>query len=574
MVANYLAKNAGAQHGPKFSDEKKLVVAFQSREPEAGECIHRYYSPMVRSICTRLLYDPEDVQEAVQETFLRIFRALPRLNGSYQLGAWIARIARNVCLDQIRSQRKPNRQTKQVEELEEFRQSDPDADPQELFLKSLEGRRVYATLAALPPTYRTAILLRDLYGLGYKDIATTLSISKYQVRNFLHRGRESFRRQWYASDTAAFLTLGTRSCMRFAKKCFRIVTFSDTSPRNEMHSPSIPAEVATAATQGARVLETGHSILERAAVTLTATFVGIGGAGFASTERSLLPDSAPEPSIHQLTDLPAGSLSEIGDLSRPSEPRGLAQTVSLVRPGDLTLGVVEDEHDPLNLVEDEHDPLDVVEDVQQLVLEEISLSLEEGGVCYPPSSGVAEEASETSHRPVDEAEEGDCLGTSLDSEYKTSDDETSDDETLLVAPVVDPGNGQIDGGSGTDQVPGGGGDDDLEGGGEGEDLIEEEQGNDATGDQAREHNGLDAPLGGTGQDQISGGDGNDEVGGDDVTPPEDDDNDALEAVDGSDLLQGGEGNEDLEAGAGVGDLVDGSDDDILVGGVGENSRAG
>jgi RNA polymerase sigma-70 factor, ECF subfamily len=560
MVANYLAKNADAQHGAGFSDEKKLVVAFQSGEPEAGECIHRYYSPMVRSICTRLLYDPEDVQEAVQETFLRIFRALPRLNGSYQLGAWIARIARNVCLDQIRSQRKPDRQTKQVEELEEFRQSDPDADPQELFLKSLEGRRVYATLATLPPTYRTAILLRDLYGLAYKDIATTLSISKYQVKNFLHRGRESFRRQWYASDTAAFLTLGTRSCTRFAKKCFRTVTFSDTSPRNGMHSPSIPAEVATAATQGARVLETGHSILERAAVTVTATFVGVSGAGFASTERSLLPDPVRETSIQQLTGLPAGSRSEIGqyDLLRPSEPRGLAQTVSM-RPADLTL----------NVVGDEHDTHSIVEDVQQLVLEEISLSLEEGGVCYPPSSGVAEEASETSHRPVDEAEEGDCLGTSLDSEYKTS-----DDETRLVAPVVDPGNGQIDGGSGTDQVLGGGGDDDLEGGGDGEDLIEEEQGNDATGGQAREHNGLDAPLGGTGQDQIGGRAGNDEVGGDDVTPPEDDDNDTLEAVDGSDLLQGGEGNEDLEAGATVGDLVDGSDDDILVGGVGENSSAG
>jgi RNA polymerase sigma-70 factor (ECF subfamily) len=562
MVANYLAKNAAAQHGARFSDEKKLVVAFQSGEPEAGECIHRYYSPMVRSICTRLLYDPEDVQEAVQETFLRIFRALPRLNGSYQLGAWIARIARNVCLDQIRSQRKPDRQTKQVEELEEFRQSDPDADPQELFLKSLEGRRVYATLAALPPTYRTAILLRDLYGLAYKDIAITLSISKYQVKNFLHRGRENFRRQWYASDTAAFLTLGTRSCMRVAKKCFRIVTFSDTSPRDGMPSPSIPAEVATAATQGARVLDTAHSILERAAVTVTATFVGIGGAGFASTERSLLPDPVHETSIQQLTDLSASSPWEIGqyELLRPSEPRGLAQTVSMGRPADLTLNVVEDEHDPLNVVED-HDPLEVVEDVQQLVPEEISLSLEEGGVCYPPSSGVAEEASETSHPSVDEAEEGDCLGTSLDSEDETSDGVTSDgvtsdgvtsdgvtsdgvtsDGETLVAPDGDPGNVQILGGSGTDQALGGGGDDDLEDS-DGEDLIEGEQG--------------------------------DEVIGDDVTPTEDDDNDTLEAGDGSDLLQGGEGDDGLvEAGAGIGDLEDGSDDDILAGGAVDETISG
>jgi RNA polymerase sigma factor (sigma-70 family) len=582
MVASYLANNAAAQHAARFSDEKKLVVAFQSGEPEAGEFIHRFYSPMVRSICTRFLYDPEDVQEAVQETFLRIFRALPRLNGSYQLGAWIARIARNVCLDQIRSRSKPDRHTKQVEDLEESCQSDPGADPQELFLRSQEGRRVYATLAALPPTYRSAILLRDLYGLAYKDIAITLSISNYQVKNFLHRGRESFRRLWYASDTAAFLTLGTRSCMRFAKKCFRIVTFSDTSPRNGMPSPSIPAEVATAASHGARALETGHSILERAAVTMTATFVGIGGAGFASAERSLLPDPVHETSIQQLTDLPADSRSEIGryDSLRPSEPRGLAQTVSSMRPGDLTLDVFEGEYDTLNVVEDENDAPNIVEDVQQFVLEEISLSLEEGDVCYPPSSGVAEEASETSHRGVDEAEEGNCPGTSLDSVDETSVDETSDGETSddgrLVAPAGDPGtdqvqggsgngqvqggsgNGQVQGGSGTDQVLGGDGDDDLEGGGDGEDLIEEEQGS----------------LGGRGRGQISGGAENDEVIDDDVTPTEDVDNDTLEAGEGSDLWQDGGGNDGLEAGASDGDLSAGSDDDTLAGDAGENISAG
>jgi RNA polymerase sigma-70 factor (ECF subfamily) len=555
MVASYLAKDAAAQDAARFSDEKKLVAAFQSGEPEAGESIHRYYSPMVHSICTRLLYDPEDVQEAVQETFLRIFRALPRFNGSYQLGAWIARIARNVCLDQIRSRSKLDRQTKQVEDLEESCQSDLGADPQELLLKSQEGRRVYATLAALPPTYRAAILLRDLHGLAYKDIATTLSISKYQVKNFLHRGRESFRRLWDSIDAAAFLTLGTRSCMRVAKKCFRIVTLSDTSPDNSMRSPCIPAEVATAATQGARALDTAHSILERAAVTMTATFVGIGGAGFASTERSLFPDPVHEASIQQLTDLPADSRSEIGryDLLQRSEPRGLAQTVNMGRPVVLSLSVVEDEHDPLN----------VVEDVQQSVLEEISPSLEEGDVCYPPSSGVAEEASETSHRGVDEAEEGDCPETSLDSVDETSVDETSDGETSddgrLVAPAGDPGNGQVQGGSGNGQVLGGDGDDDLESSGDGEDLIEEEQGS----------------LGGPGRGQISGGAGNDEVIDDDVTPTEDVDNDTLEAGDGSVLWQDGGGNDGQGAGASDGDLSAGSDDDTLAGDAGgENISAG
>jgi RNA polymerase sigma factor (sigma-70 family) len=564
-VASYVAKDAAAQHPARFSDEIKLVVAFQSGEPEAGESIHRHYSPMVHSICARLLYDPEDVQEAVQETFLRIFRALPRFNGSYQLGAWIARISRNVCLDQIRSQNKRGRQIKQVEDLEESCQSDPDADPQELFLKSVEGRRVYDTLAALPPTYRAAILLRDLHGLAYNDIAATLSISKYQVKNFLHRGRESFRRLWCSSGAAAFLTLPTRLCGRVAKKCFRIVTFSQTSPRNGMPSPSIPAEVGAAATQAARAFETGHSILERAAVTMTATFVGIGGAGFASTERSLLPDHAHEASVQRPADLPEVSRSEIGqyDLMRTPEARMVAQTVSMDRRTDLTLKVVEDE--------------------QQSAVEEKSPSLEEGDVCYPPSSGVAEEASGIPHRLVDEAEAVDCIGTSLDSDGETFDDETSDGETFddetsdgetLVAPVGDPGNGQILGGSGTDQVLGGDGDDDLEGG-DGEDLIGEEQGNDAIADQAREDKGLDAVLGGRGRDQVSGGAGNDQLIADDTTSTENDDNDTPNAEDGSDLLQGGGGNDGLGAEPGTTVPADGSDDDTIAGSaVGYNTEAG
>src|SRR5918999_2483446 len=301
-MATHLAKEAGARNAARVSEDRKLVLAFQSGEPQAGESIHRCYSPMVHSICARLLYDPEDAQEAVQETFLRVLRALPRFNGSYQLGAWIARIARNVCLDQIRSRSKRDRRTKQVDDLEESCQSDPGADPLEVFLKSAEGRRVYDTLAALPPRYRAAILLRDLHGLAYSDIAKSLSISKSQVKNFLHRGRESFRRSWYSSGAAAFFTLPTRLYRRVAQKRLKTVVRSETSPNNEILPPPISGQVATAGTRATMVLDTGHSILERAAVTMTATFVGIGGAGFAPAERWLVSDHVREVSVQQTTN--------------------------------------------------------------------------------------------------------------------------------------------------------------------------------------------------------------------------------------------------------------------------------
>jgi RNA polymerase sigma-70 factor (ECF subfamily) len=185
-----------AQPNGQAGEDKLLVLSFQRGDRAAGESIYRRYQPLVGSICYRLLHNSQDAQEATQETFLRVYRALPTFNGSYQLRPWIIRIARNICLDNIRFASKRRGMWATWEGLEDATIPDEDADPQDEFLRNQEASSVYRVLASLPPKHRDVLLLRDVEGLAYCEIADALELSQCQVKNFLHRGRKKFRKSW------------------------------------------------------------------------------------------------------------------------------------------------------------------------------------------------------------------------------------------------------------------------------------------------------------------------------------------------------------------------------------------
>ena len=84
-------------------EDRDLVIAFKAGDPDAYDEMYRRYSARVGGVCRRMLTNREDAQEAVQETFLKAYLALPEFNGNYRLGAWLGRIASNVCVDQLRA---------------------------------------------------------------------------------------------------------------------------------------------------------------------------------------------------------------------------------------------------------------------------------------------------------------------------------------------------------------------------------------------------------------------------------------------------------------------------------------
>jgi RNA polymerase sigma-70 factor (ECF subfamily) len=231
------------------TSDKELVVAFKSGDRSAYEAIYNRHQQRVRAVCYRILGNQSDVEEAVQETFLRSYRALGRFNGQYQLGAWLARIAANVSVDQLRARaRQPA--TTPVDLTIDLESSEP----------LPEGRiedqiQMSAALDDIQPLHARALVLRGLGGLSHEEMAERLDLSPKQVKSLLHRARNSFRRAWQDASGWALAPLALRSIVDRSR-----------------HSVAQQGVMAGAASPAF------GTMLERVAVSVAAVAIVLGGA--------------------------------------------------------------------------------------------------------------------------------------------------------------------------------------------------------------------------------------------------------------------------------------------------------
>ena len=170
--------------------DRELVVAFKGGVPEAYDEMYRRYSDRVSHECRKMLASPEDAREATQETFLKAYQALPRFNGEYKLGAWLARIASNVCVDHIRRETRTANVTPLTEQHEGLNH---DIGPEDLVVRDLPALQ---TLDEIQPLHARALKLRNLQGMSHKEIAEQLGMTPMQVKALLHRARTSFKKAW------------------------------------------------------------------------------------------------------------------------------------------------------------------------------------------------------------------------------------------------------------------------------------------------------------------------------------------------------------------------------------------
>jgi RNA polymerase sigma-70 factor (ECF subfamily) len=182
---------------PVFGDDhpgggdRELVTAFQQGDEGAYEAIYRRHIGRVRRSCSRVLTDPNDVEEAAQETFLKAYQALQHFNGRYRLGAWLSRIAVNVCIDHVRSR---SRHQHLVGLPSESNLEWADDGPEEVVAGG--NPRIDETLKDMQPLHAVALRLRAVDGLSHREMAGRLRMSPDQVKALLHRARRSFRRAW------------------------------------------------------------------------------------------------------------------------------------------------------------------------------------------------------------------------------------------------------------------------------------------------------------------------------------------------------------------------------------------
>jgi len=163
-------------------------------ELEAIPLLEEMYGAAVR-----LTRNPADAQDLLQETFLRAYRGFAGFEEGTNLKAWLYRILTNTYINIYRKrQREPK--TISDDEVEEWylysklRESDLEPSAEAEVIERLPDEDVQAALASLPDVFRMAVILADVEGFSYKEIAAILDVPIGTVMSRLHRGRKALER--------------------------------------------------------------------------------------------------------------------------------------------------------------------------------------------------------------------------------------------------------------------------------------------------------------------------------------------------------------------------------------------
>lgn len=178
--------------------ERRQAVAFAPTQERAvfDELYDEYKTPLYNYIY-RLVGDREQAADLLQETFVKIYRALHNLPDGAGRTPWIYRIATNTCYDVLRRRRLITWLPWTRDENEGYEPAVEDENVGERYAMR-EG--VKDALRLVPPSLRAPLLLHTVQGFSYADIAETLGISEAAVKMRVSRARSAFRQAYHSED--------------------------------------------------------------------------------------------------------------------------------------------------------------------------------------------------------------------------------------------------------------------------------------------------------------------------------------------------------------------------------------
>lgn len=176
--------------------DQQLVERVQRGDKAAFELLVAKYQRKIFRLLSRLIRDPAEVEDVAQEAFIKAYRALPGFRGDSAFYTWLYRIAINTAKNYLVAQgrRAPTSTEAEVEDAENFDDATSlrDVDtPDALFLSKQIGAAVNRAIDGLPQELRTAIVLRELEGLSYEEIAESMNCPIGTVRSRIFRAREA-----------------------------------------------------------------------------------------------------------------------------------------------------------------------------------------------------------------------------------------------------------------------------------------------------------------------------------------------------------------------------------------------
>lgn len=176
--------------------DQQLVARAQRGDKQAFGLLVSKYQRKLGRLLSRLIRDPAEVEDVAQEAFIKAYRALPSFRGESAFYTWLYRIGINTAKNYLVSQgrRAPTTTEFDSEEAETFDEGDQlrDINTPERMLQSKQiGETVNSAMESLPEELRTAIVLREIEGLSYEEIASIMECPIGTVRSRIFRAREA-----------------------------------------------------------------------------------------------------------------------------------------------------------------------------------------------------------------------------------------------------------------------------------------------------------------------------------------------------------------------------------------------
>ncbi|CAN5765184.1 sigma-70 family RNA polymerase sigma factor [soil metagenome] len=170
-----------------------VIKACQEGDQAAFEELIRLTHASVYSLSLRIVGNPEDAAEVTQDVFIKLLRVIKQFRGDAKFSTWLFRVTSNVAITLLRRRSRRNVEVRMEPEdwslLPAVESSDPAVAAEQHSLRA----RLDAAIASLPEDYRTIVVMKDIYGLGFDEIAEQLKIQEGTARVRLFRARQKLR---------------------------------------------------------------------------------------------------------------------------------------------------------------------------------------------------------------------------------------------------------------------------------------------------------------------------------------------------------------------------------------------
>jgi RNA polymerase sigma-70 factor, ECF subfamily len=182
--------------------EPELLDQVHQGNQEAFTQLVETYQRPVYNLCYRMLSDPDEAEDASQETFLRVYKNIKHYDKKRPFSTWLLSIAAHLCIDQLRKRRMVLISMDGTPYLDL-----PDGlpGPESSFYLKEDQKRVQALLKTLSPQDRAAVIMYYWYDFSYDEISDSLSLTVSAVKSRLHRARLTMAQAWSDQKVSNFI---------------------------------------------------------------------------------------------------------------------------------------------------------------------------------------------------------------------------------------------------------------------------------------------------------------------------------------------------------------------------------